>query len=196
MATLLIQAASALSVNTEHEEIGGTGITPMLQLVRQVVRDEGDTTQLALVFANQTEADILLRMELEEVQAQYSNKFKLWYTVDRPQEANYEESKTLGRKGQVHPPRPAGDSNGDQIVQSRVKVVLGEIWDILPIRVYASYVFGEFMFVSLMFFLVGGAMSHKVDHKDSSKFAENSVEVYVNKWKAGGRGAVLPDELR
>ena len=65
---------------------GGTGITPMLQLVRQVVRDEGDTTHLALVFANQTEADILLRQELEEVEAQHPNKFKLWYTVDRPQE--------------------------------------------------------------------------------------------------------------
>ncbi|KAG0716614.1 NADH-cytochrome b5 reductase 2 [Chionoecetes opilio] len=65
---------------------GGTGITPMLQLVRQVVRDEGDATHLALIFANQTEADILLRQELEEIQAQYPTKFKLWYTVDRPEE--------------------------------------------------------------------------------------------------------------
>ncbi|XP_050700349.1 NADH-cytochrome b5 reductase 3-like isoform X2 [Eriocheir sinensis] len=65
---------------------GGTGITPMLQLVRQVARDEGDTTQLALLFANQTEADILLRQELEEAQAQNPDKFKLWYTVDRPEE--------------------------------------------------------------------------------------------------------------
>lgn len=64
---------------------GGTGITPMLQLVRQVARDEGDKTQLALIFANQTEADILLRQELEEVQAQHPDKFKLWYTVDRPE---------------------------------------------------------------------------------------------------------------
>ncbi|MPC28737.1 hypothetical protein E2C01_021947 [Portunus trituberculatus] len=51
--------------------------------------------------------------------------------------------------------------------------------------------------VSLMFFLVGGAMSHKVEHNDSSKFAERTlVEVYVNKWKVGGSGAALPDELR
>ncbi|MPC30781.1 hypothetical protein E2C01_024050 [Portunus trituberculatus] len=28
--------------------------------------------------------------------------------------------------------------------------------------------------ISLMFFLVGGAMSHKVEHKDSSKFAERT----------------------
>ncbi|MPC47583.1 hypothetical protein E2C01_041334 [Portunus trituberculatus] len=60
--------------------------------------------------------------------------------------APWGESKTLGRGDQVHPPGPAGDSNGDQIVQSRVKVVLSEIWDILPIRVYVSFVFGEFVF--------------------------------------------------
>ncbi|KAK7014740.1 NADH-cytochrome b5 reductase 2, partial [Halocaridina rubra] len=63
----------------------GTGITPMLQLVRQVTRNETDKTQLALIFANQTETDILLRHELEEVQAQHPDKFKLWYTVDRPE---------------------------------------------------------------------------------------------------------------
>ncbi|MPC36861.1 hypothetical protein E2C01_030328 [Portunus trituberculatus] len=56
------------------------------------------------------------------------------------------ESKRLGRGGRMHPPGPTGDSNGEQIVQSRVKVVLGEMWYILPIRVYARFVFGEFVF--------------------------------------------------
>ncbi|KAK3864193.1 hypothetical protein Pcinc_030102 [Petrolisthes cinctipes] len=63
---------------------GGTGITPMLQLVREVCRDPVDTTQLALLFANQTEADILCRDELEEVKTRHPSQFKLWYTVDRP----------------------------------------------------------------------------------------------------------------
>ncbi|CAL4102270.1 unnamed protein product, partial [Meganyctiphanes norvegica] len=65
---------------------GGTGITPMLQLVRQVTRDPLDPTQLALIFANQTEEDILLRPELEDIVSQFPDKFKLWYTVDRPTE--------------------------------------------------------------------------------------------------------------
>lgn len=73
------------TLSLTYAATGGTGITPMLQLVRQVARDEGDKTQLALIFANQTEADILLRQELEEVQAQHPDKFKLWYTVDRPE---------------------------------------------------------------------------------------------------------------
>merc|ERR1711976_286413 len=65
---------------------GGTGITPMLQLVRTVFRDPNDKTELRLLFANQTEGDILLRKELEEVEKNHPNRFKVWYTVDRPEE--------------------------------------------------------------------------------------------------------------
>ncbi|KAB7499805.1 NADH-cytochrome b5 reductase 2 [Armadillidium nasatum] len=65
---------------------GGTGITPMLQLIRHIVRDPKDKTEVRLIFANQTENDILLRPELEEVANSHPNKFELWYTVDRPTE--------------------------------------------------------------------------------------------------------------
>lgn len=60
---------------------GGTGITPMLQVIRAVLRDKSDTTELWLLFANQTEDDILLRKELEEIP---NLRFHLWYTLDRP----------------------------------------------------------------------------------------------------------------
>jgi len=65
---------------------GGSGITPMLQVVRAVFRDPGDSTELSLLFANQTEEDILLRKELEEIKEEFPDRFKLWYTVDRPSE--------------------------------------------------------------------------------------------------------------
>ncbi|XP_074660898.1 NADH-cytochrome b5 reductase 3-like isoform X2 [Tubulanus polymorphus] len=65
---------------------GGTGITPMLQIIRQVFKDPEDTTELALLFANQTEQDILLREELEEIASSHRKRFKLWYTVDRAPE--------------------------------------------------------------------------------------------------------------
>ena len=55
---------------------GGTGITPMLQLVRAVFRDPADDTCLSLLFANQTEEDILLRNELEEVQKKHPDRYK------------------------------------------------------------------------------------------------------------------------
>ncbi|XP_071452703.1 NADH-cytochrome b5 reductase 2-like isoform X1 [Hetaerina americana] len=65
---------------------GGTGITPMLQLIRHITHDPDDKTELSLLFANQTEQDILVREELEEVLKSHPDQFKLWYTVDRPTE--------------------------------------------------------------------------------------------------------------
>ncbi|XP_033126271.1 NADH-cytochrome b5 reductase 3-like [Anneissia japonica] len=66
---------------------GGTGITPMLQLIREVFKHPEDKTELWLLFANQTEADILLRDELEEIASEQKSRFHLWYTLDRPDEA-------------------------------------------------------------------------------------------------------------
>ncbi|KAE8606692.1 hypothetical protein XENTR_v10010820 [Xenopus tropicalis] len=63
---------------------GGTGITPMLQLIRQITQDPNDNTKCSLIFANQTEDDILLRYELETVAKSHPEQFKLWYTLDRP----------------------------------------------------------------------------------------------------------------
>ncbi|XP_045763850.1 NADH-cytochrome b5 reductase 2 isoform X2 [Maniola jurtina] len=65
---------------------GGTGITPMLQLVRHICTDPTDKTELSLLFANQSEEDILVRPELEKYQREHPEQFKLWYTIDRATE--------------------------------------------------------------------------------------------------------------
>ncbi|XP_032500838.1 NADH-cytochrome b5 reductase 3 isoform X2 [Phocoena sinus] len=65
---------------------GGTGITPMLQVIRAIMKDPDDQTVCHLLFANQTEKDILLRPELEELRNEHSARFKLWYTVDKAPE--------------------------------------------------------------------------------------------------------------
>jgi cytochrome-b5 reductase len=62
---------------------GGTGITPMLQVIRAIQKDPSDKTEVWLIFANQTEDDILLRKELEELP---TDRFHLHYTLDRPPE--------------------------------------------------------------------------------------------------------------
>lgn len=55
----------------------------MLQLARDVTKNrEKDSTKLALLFANQTEDDILLRKELDELAEQHPDRFKVWYTLD------------------------------------------------------------------------------------------------------------------
>lgn len=65
---------------------GGTGITPMLQLIRAIIKDPTDETQTSLLFANQTEKDILLQDELDDIAKRHPNKLKLWYTVDTSSE--------------------------------------------------------------------------------------------------------------
>ena len=47
-----------------------------MQLVTAVFRDLDDDTCLIILFANQTEEDILPRNELEEVQKQHPNMKK------------------------------------------------------------------------------------------------------------------------
>ncbi|XP_062990329.1 NADH-cytochrome b5 reductase 3-like [Elgaria multicarinata webbii] len=90
---------------------GGTGITPMLQLIRAMMKDKDDTTVCHLLFANQTENDILLRPELEELQVQHSARFKLWYTLDRAPE-NWDYSQGFVNEDMLrdHMPPPQDDT--------------------------------------------------------------------------------------
>lgn len=43
---------------------GGTGITPMYQVIKAVLSNPSDKTECSLVYANQTEEDILLKDEV------------------------------------------------------------------------------------------------------------------------------------
>lgn len=63
---------------------GGTGITPMLQVISAILKHPDDRTQISLLFANQSEEDILCRKELDDLASKHGDRFKVWYTVDRP----------------------------------------------------------------------------------------------------------------
>jgi cytochrome-b5 reductase len=63
---------------------GGTGITPMYQLLRVIFRNPDDKTKVTLVYGNVTEQDILLRKELLELENTYPQRFKTFYVLDNP----------------------------------------------------------------------------------------------------------------
>ena len=63
---------------------GGTGITPMYQLARQIFKNPEDKTKVTLVFGNVTEDDILLKKELDELENTYPQRFKAFYLLDNP----------------------------------------------------------------------------------------------------------------
>jgi NAD(P)H-flavin reductase len=46
---------------------GGTGITPMLQIINAIMKEKKSSIELSLLFANQTEQDILLREMIEDL---------------------------------------------------------------------------------------------------------------------------------
>lgn len=63
---------------------GGTGITPMLQLIEGILRLPDDKTLITLVFSNTTEDDILLRSEIDSLAAAHPDRLTVVYTVSRP----------------------------------------------------------------------------------------------------------------
>lgn len=66
---------------------GGTGITPMLQIIRAIVRGrpDGDETQVDLIFANVTVQDILLKEDLDALVKQDTG-IRVHYVLDNPPE--------------------------------------------------------------------------------------------------------------
>jgi cytochrome-b5 reductase len=87
---------------------GGTGITPMFQIIRRICEDPRDDTKLTLLYANKTEEDILLRKELDGFAEQY-DQFRIEYVLGTP------PADWKGRSGRVNMqmidedmPAPAG----------------------------------------------------------------------------------------
>lgn len=74
----------------KHEHIcliaGGTGITPMYQLIRHIFQNPEDKTKVSLIFGNITEEDILLKKEFEDLENTYPRRFKAFYVLDNPPE--------------------------------------------------------------------------------------------------------------
>ncbi|XP_022993179.1 nitrate reductase [NADH]-like [Cucurbita maxima] len=60
---------------------GGTGITPIYQVVQAILKDPEDKTEMYVVYANRTEEDILLREELDRW-AEENERLKIWYVVN------------------------------------------------------------------------------------------------------------------
>lgn len=56
----------------------------MVQLIRYITQGPEDLTKMSLLFAAQTEDELLMREELEEFVKLYPLQLQIWYTVDKP----------------------------------------------------------------------------------------------------------------
>ncbi|KAK9903477.1 hypothetical protein WJX75_006549 [Coccomyxa subellipsoidea] len=75
---------------------GGTGITPMFQIIKAILKDKEDRTRVRLIFANQAEGDILLRPELDAFAK--DERLEIHYVLSRPTNA---AAWTCGSTGRV-----------------------------------------------------------------------------------------------
>jgi len=92
---------------------GGAGITPIYQLIRTVLHNPYDRTQLTLVYANNSEQDILLQSEFDELERRFPGRFRAVYTVsqlDGPETGRFRKGYvTREMLGDVLPDAKLGD---------------------------------------------------------------------------------------
>ncbi|CAN0183143.1 unnamed protein product [Pylaiella littoralis] len=95
---------------------GGTGITPMLQVISAVMREgssSSSSVEMSLIFANKSEDDILLRDMIEKLAAG-NPKFKFHYTLDSAPEGWTHSQGFITKEACLmvseHMPAPAPDT--------------------------------------------------------------------------------------
>ena len=76
--------------NTIGMIAGGTGITPMLRIIEELLQDSN--LKINLIYANQNPNEIILRKVLDGYTLKYPENFHVWYTVDNTEDKNWEYS--------------------------------------------------------------------------------------------------------
>lgn len=69
---------------------GGTGITPMYQLLRAIFSNPEDKTKVTLLYGNIAEEDILLKRELADLENEYPQRFRAFYALEKPDMKNWQ----------------------------------------------------------------------------------------------------------
>ena len=92
---------------------GGTGITPMLQVIRAILRNSADKTRVSIIFGNLTEDDILQKQELDEMMMKHEN-FKVHYAINEVKNLNFPWDGSVGLINpsiiSQHLPKPGSDT--------------------------------------------------------------------------------------
>lgn len=68
---------------------GGTGISPMYQIVKAIATNPADKTKISLVYGNVSEEDILLKAELDKIVESNPSQFKVHYLLDNPPDEDW-----------------------------------------------------------------------------------------------------------
>lgn len=59
----------------------GTGITPIYQFIKAILRDKDDKTEITMIYANRKQEDILLKDELDVMIKAHPNRLRVQYVL-------------------------------------------------------------------------------------------------------------------
>lgn len=76
---------------------GGSGITPMLQLIRAIFDNPKDQTQVWLIFCNHSVEHIIARQQLEELERNFPQRFRLHHVIKLEEGTDALDSCSIGR---------------------------------------------------------------------------------------------------
>ncbi|KAH7590064.1 Ferredoxin reductase-type FAD binding domain profile [Nakaseomyces glabratus] len=72
---------------------GGTGITPLYQLLHHITQNKEDKTKINLFYGSKTPSDILLKKELDDLQKKYPEQLNIQYFVDKDDTGKFDGNK-------------------------------------------------------------------------------------------------------
>lgn len=80
---------------------GGSGITPMWQLMQAICSSPNDLTHMTLLYANRTQGDILLRAKIDALAARFPAKLSVHYFVAHDNNDAQSASQGRCRRGRI-----------------------------------------------------------------------------------------------
>jgi cytochrome-b5 reductase len=94
---------------------GGTGITPMFQVISNILHSQGNSTKISLLYANKTEGDVLLGKELEGLGKDFAGKFATYYCLASPPKRWTGYSGYIDKK-MIEETMPGPEHEGDSVI--------------------------------------------------------------------------------
>lgn len=94
---------------------GGTGITPMYQVINNLLHAEGNMTKISLLYANKTEGDVLLGEQLDAMAKEFAGKFATYYCLTTPPKRWTGYSGLIDKK-MIEETMPGPEHEGDSVI--------------------------------------------------------------------------------
>ena len=100
---------------------GGTGVAPLVQIIRIILSDPDDNTKIQLLSINRYEEDILMRAELEQMARDHPDRFSVSYSLtgrNIPEDWNGFKGRGSVDMAQqaLPPPSSSGDGRGSTMI--------------------------------------------------------------------------------